>query len=233
MAISAAAVGVGARRSEAKSISVVSVSCPTAEISGMRQAAAARTTISSLNAIRSSRLPPPRATISTSGPGDRSARLDRVEPGDGGGDLSRRALALHRHRPEQDGAREAPGDGGLDVLDHRALFAGDHADHPGQHRERPLALGIEQALGAQALLQHLDLRQQRAGAGVFHPLDDQLVGRPLAIGRKSCRWRSPRRRSPAPCPGVERRISRPRRRSCRLRPSARNRCGRRGSASLR
>ena len=37
-AISAAAVGVGARRSEAKSISVVSVSCPTAEISGMVRA---------------------------------------------------------------------------------------------------------------------------------------------------------------------------------------------------
>ena len=35
-AISAAAVGVGARRSAAKSISVVSVSWPTAEISGMR-----------------------------------------------------------------------------------------------------------------------------------------------------------------------------------------------------
>ena len=34
-AISAAAVGVGARRSEAKSISVTSVSCPTAEMSGI------------------------------------------------------------------------------------------------------------------------------------------------------------------------------------------------------
>ncbi len=66
-AISAAAVGVGARRSAAKSISVVSVSCPTAEISGMEEAAAARTTTSSLNAHRSSRLPPPRPTISTSG----------------------------------------------------------------------------------------------------------------------------------------------------------------------
>ena len=68
-AISAAAVGVGARRSAAKSISVVSVSCPTAEISGIALAAAARTTISSLNGIRSSRLPPPRATISRSGRG--------------------------------------------------------------------------------------------------------------------------------------------------------------------
>ena len=67
MAISAAAVGVGARRSEAKSIRVVSVSCPTALISGIGLSAAARTTISSLKAIRSSRLPPPRATMMTSG----------------------------------------------------------------------------------------------------------------------------------------------------------------------
>ena len=66
-AISAAAVGVGARRSAAKSISVVSVSWPTAEISGMDDSAAARTTISSLNGNRSSNEPPPRATISTSG----------------------------------------------------------------------------------------------------------------------------------------------------------------------
>ena len=42
MAISAAAVGVGARRSETKSIRVVSVSWPTAEISGIFEAAAAR-----------------------------------------------------------------------------------------------------------------------------------------------------------------------------------------------
>ena len=62
-AISAAAVGVGARRSAAWSISVVSVSCPTAEISGIGQSAAARTTSSSLNGHRSSIEPPPRATI--------------------------------------------------------------------------------------------------------------------------------------------------------------------------
>ena len=68
-AISAAAVGVGARRSAAWSISVVSVSWPTAAISGMALAAAARTTISSLKAHRSSRLPPPRATIRRSGRG--------------------------------------------------------------------------------------------------------------------------------------------------------------------
>ena len=79
-AISAAAVGVGARRSEAKSIRVVSVSWPTAEISGMVEAAAARTTISSLKAQRSSRLPPPRATISTSGRGTGPSTGRRLKP---------------------------------------------------------------------------------------------------------------------------------------------------------
>ena len=71
---SAALVGVGARASAARSISVQSVSWPTAEMSGMALAAAARTTISSLKPHRSSRLPPPRATISTSGRGNASAR---------------------------------------------------------------------------------------------------------------------------------------------------------------
>ena len=66
---SAALVGVGARASAARSISVQSVSWPTAEMSGMALSAAARTTISSLKPHRSSRLPPPRATISTSGRG--------------------------------------------------------------------------------------------------------------------------------------------------------------------
>ncbi len=68
-ASSAAAVGVGARRSEAKSTSVVSVSCPTAVMIGQGMAATARTTASSLKAMRSSRLPPPRARITTSGRG--------------------------------------------------------------------------------------------------------------------------------------------------------------------
>ena len=68
-AISAAAVGVGARRSAAKSISVTSVSWPTAEMSGIMLSAAARTTISSLNDHRSSSEPPPRATIRRSGRG--------------------------------------------------------------------------------------------------------------------------------------------------------------------
>ena len=68
-AISAAPVGVGARRSATKSIRVVSVSCPTAEMTGMVLSATARTTASSLKPHRSSSEPPPRQTIRTSGRG--------------------------------------------------------------------------------------------------------------------------------------------------------------------
>ena len=75
-----AAVGVGARTSAAKSSNVVSVSWPTAEISGMSLRAAARTTISSLKAHRSSILPPPRATIRTSGRGTALASSSALNP---------------------------------------------------------------------------------------------------------------------------------------------------------
>ena len=62
---SAAADGVGARRSAARSHSVTSVSWPTAETTGFLHAATARTTHSSLKVHRSSIEPPPRATMIT------------------------------------------------------------------------------------------------------------------------------------------------------------------------
>ncbi len=65
---SAAADGVGARKSATKSAMVTSVSCPTAEITGTGLSAIARATISSLKAHRSSTEPPPRPTITTSTP---------------------------------------------------------------------------------------------------------------------------------------------------------------------
>ena len=58
--------GVGARRSATKSAMVKSVSAPHAADGGIGQAASARATVSSLNAHKSSMLPPPRQTISTS-----------------------------------------------------------------------------------------------------------------------------------------------------------------------
>ena len=63
---SAAAVGVAARLSATKSQMVKSVSWPTPLMVGMRQAAIALATISSLNDHKSSMLPPPRQMISTS-----------------------------------------------------------------------------------------------------------------------------------------------------------------------
>ena len=69
VAISAAAVGVGARLSATKSRMVVSVSCPIDEMIGMSLAKAALATSSSLNDIKSSSEPPPRATMSKSGRG--------------------------------------------------------------------------------------------------------------------------------------------------------------------
>ena len=79
-AYSAAAVGVGARKSEAKSISVVSVSCPTADINGISLSAAARTTDSSLNPHKSSIEPPPLATIINSGLGIAPPGVSRLKP---------------------------------------------------------------------------------------------------------------------------------------------------------
>ena len=58
-ASSAAADGVGARTSAAKSVRAQSISCPTALITGISEAATARTTASSEKGNRSSKEPPP------------------------------------------------------------------------------------------------------------------------------------------------------------------------------
>ena len=65
-ASSAAADGVGARTSAAKSVSAQSISCPTADTVGIEDAATARTTASSEKGKRSSSEPPPRPTMRTS-----------------------------------------------------------------------------------------------------------------------------------------------------------------------
>ena len=63
---SAAADGVGARRSATKSQMVKSVSCPTAETIGISERAISLAKASSLKAHKSSIEPPPLATIKTS-----------------------------------------------------------------------------------------------------------------------------------------------------------------------
>ena len=179
-AISAAAVGVGARRSAAKSHRLVSVSCPTAEMIGIEHAATARTTASSLNAHRSSIDPPPRATMTRSG-----ARLPPA---------SRRTRAPPPRSPPP---RPSP-----------CTFTGQTSTWLGQRSARRwrisritapvgdvttpmvrgrngsgcLARGVEQPLGGQARLQPLEQRHQRAFAGQFEPVDDDLIFRPPRIG---------------------------------------------------
>ena len=64
--ISAAAEGVGARRSAAKSARVTSLSWPTPTTTGNGDATTVRTTCSSLNPHRSSIEPPPRARMTRS-----------------------------------------------------------------------------------------------------------------------------------------------------------------------
>ena len=95
-AISAAAEGVGARRSATKSAMVKSVSCPTAEITGTRQAAMARASPSSLKHHRSSSEPPPRARMTTSTSGTAATAPQR------GDDRQRRPFALDRRGRQQD-----------------------------------------------------------------------------------------------------------------------------------
>ena len=65
---SAAADGVGARKSDTKSIMVKSVSCPTADMTGVLQLNTSLATHSSLNAHKSSIEPPPLPTIIRSTP---------------------------------------------------------------------------------------------------------------------------------------------------------------------
>ncbi len=77
-ASSAAADGVGARKSATKSTIVVSVSCPTAEMTGTEQSNTAWATSLSLKAHKSSMEPPPLPTIITSTPKASNARMPRT-----------------------------------------------------------------------------------------------------------------------------------------------------------
>ena len=84
---SAAADGVGARTSAAKSAIVKSISWPTPLTTGIGEATMARATRSSLKAQRSSSEPPPRARISTSHSGALPGQSERSD------DLGRRPAA--------------------------------------------------------------------------------------------------------------------------------------------
>ena len=149
---------------------VTSVSCPTAETTGTAQAAMARATASSLKVQRSSSDPPPRPTITTSGPPGAAEIFDAAA------DLFHRAFALHQRREEPDVQAGKAARQDVDhVRDGRAARRGDDADAPRKARQRPFALRGEQPLGGQLLLELLEGQLQRAQALRLQRLHQQLV----------------------------------------------------------
>ena len=152
----AASVGVEARRSATRSSSGVSGSCPIAETTGVRHAATARTSCSSENGSRSSTLPPPRATMITSTSGERVQLLHRL-----------RRPAAPRARPAPATLRTSKRTAGQRCRafssTSRSAARGAAADQPDQLRQegqRLLAVGREQPLGGQRLLQLLQPGEQ-------------------------------------------------------------------------
>ena len=116
------------------------------------------------------------------GAGDGAAGGDGVEASDGGGDFLGGAFALHGDRPDEDGAGEAAGDRGADVVQDGAGGGGDDPDGGGKQGDAALAGSVEQAFRCEASAEHLDAGQEGADAGVFHVLDDELVGAAVAVG---------------------------------------------------
>ena len=181
-AISAAAVGVGARTSAAKSISVTSVSWPTAEISGIMLSAAARTTISSLNDHRSSIEPPPRATIIRSGRGIGPPAGSALKPWIAAATSAAEPSPCTRtgHTSTRRGKRSA-----RRCRMSRITAPVGEVTTPitsRQKRQQLLARRVEQPFGGELLLALLEQRHQRADAGRLQRLDDDLVFRPARIG---------------------------------------------------
>ena len=181
-ASSAAAVGVGARWSAARSISVVSVSWPTAEISGIALAAAARTTTSSLNAQRSSSEPPPRATIRRSGRGTAPPGASALKPAIAAATCSAASSPWTStgHSSTRRGKR-SPSRCRMS----RITAPVGEVTRPitsGRKGKRPLALGREQALGRELPAALVEQRHQRADAGRRQAIDDQLIARAARIG---------------------------------------------------
>ena len=115
-------------------------------------------------------------------PRHRPALGQRVEAVDRGGNLERRALALHLHRPDQHAAREAVGEPVQDVANDRAGRRGDDADHRRQMRQQLLARFVEQAFGGEPLLALLEQRHERAEPGGLQRVDHDLVLRAARIG---------------------------------------------------
>ncbi len=123
-----------------------------------------------LKAQRSSIDPPPRPTMTTSTSGTRAIARSALGNFRGG------ALALHARRPNHDvRVRIASSQHVDDVADRGAVEGRHDADLARQRRQRPLARGVEQPLGLQALLELIEGELERAESLRLQVLADQLV----------------------------------------------------------
>ena len=173
---SAAAEGVGARRSATKSAIVTSVSWPTAEITGIFDAAIARATASSLNAQRSSSDPPPRATTITS----RSPRRFSVPSAWA---ISPAAVSPWTRTGHTRTWRPAKRRVTTRRKSRTAAPVGDVTSptRRGQRGQRPLPPGVEEPLGGEPGLQLLEGELERAQAFRLQHLAHELVLAPDGV----------------------------------------------------
>ena len=114
---------------------------------------------------------------SAAAPHDHQFRpLRAAEVLDAAADLLHRSFALHQRREDAD---MQPGKAARENLEHvgdgGAARRGDDADAPRKARQGPLALGREQALGGQLLLELLESQLQRAQPLGLERLHQQLV----------------------------------------------------------
>ena len=143
---SAAAEGVGARRSAAKSARLKSVSWPIADTTGTGEAAIARARrfVVERPQVLQRAAAAGRAAARRSGRWRRRALQHRR-------DLRRRGRALHRHRQDLDlEQRESPRQHAEHVAHRRAAGRGDHAEPAHVGGQGTLARGVEQAFRAAA-----------------------------------------------------------------------------------
>ena len=104
-----------------------------------------------------------------------------VEPANRRRYLGRRALALDRHRPDDDMGRKTIGQPVQYVANHRSGRRRHHPDHARQIGQGPLARFVEQPLGGQGAAALVEQRHQRAFAGQLHPADHHLVFRAAGV----------------------------------------------------
>ncbi len=159
----AASVGVDARRSATSSSSGRSASCPIALTTGVWQAAAVRTSASSLKASRFWKSPPPRATMITSTSG--SASSSRIAAATSAAARSP-CTAACRTRKTTDGQRSC-------ALRSTSFSASlslpvTRPMHAGRNGQRLLAVGVEEPLRRELPAQPLEPFEQIAESDVAH-----------------------------------------------------------------